>query len=86
MNSFGIYDLSGNAWEWVADCWAREYGFAADHEVCGFRVFRGSSWMNSARSVRSANRSKNGPSDRLNTVGFRLALDQDVRPAGLQPP
>lgn len=86
MNSFGIYDLSGNAWEWVADCWAREYGFAADHEVCGFRVFRGSSWMNSARSVRSANRSKNGPSDRLNTVGFRLALDQDARPAGLQSP
>jgi formylglycine-generating enzyme required for sulfatase activity len=81
-NRFGIFDMSGNVWEWNADCYQKSYsgasndGSAFNAPQCRLRVFRGSSWMNSAKSVRSSNRSKNGESDRLNTVGFRLALDQ----------
>ncbi len=74
-NPLGIFDISGNVWEWTSDCWSKGYSFDKVSEDCGLRAFRGSSWMNSATSLRSANRSKNGPSDRLNTVGFRLALD-----------
>ena len=75
-NPWGIFDISGNVWEWTADCWRKSYAAGQDADECRLRVFRGSSWMNSAKSVRSANRSKNGPSDRLNTVGFRVALDE----------
>ncbi len=74
-NLLGIFDLSGNAWEWTSDCWGKNYGVEHSGEVCGLRSFRGSSWMNSEKSLRSANRSKNSPSARLNTVGFRLAID-----------
>jgi formylglycine-generating enzyme required for sulfatase activity len=75
-NPFGIFDISGNVWEWTSDCWSKGYSFDKVSETCRLRAFRGSSWMNSEKSLRSANRSKNGPSDRLNTVGFRLALDR----------
>jgi len=79
---YGAYQMSGNVWEWNTDCYQNSYlgtpddGSAFKAPKCRLRVFRGSSWMNSAKSVRSSNRSKNGESDRLNTVGFRLALDQ----------
>ncbi len=76
-NPFGIFDISGNVWEWTSDCWSSGYSIENVSEICGQRSFRGSSWMNSEKSLRSANRSKNGPTDRLNTVGFRLALDHD---------
>ena len=76
-NPLGIFDISGNVWEWTSDCWSKGYSVEDAPEICGFRTFRGSAWMNSETSLRSANRSKNGPSDRLNTVGFRLALDED---------
>ncbi len=81
-NRFGVFDMSGNVWEWNTDCYQKSFsgtpddGSAFKAPQCQLRVFRGSSWMNSAKSVRSSNRSKNGESDRLNTVGFRLALDQ----------
>ncbi len=74
-NPLGIFDISGNVWEWTSTCWSKGYSVEKVSEHCGLRVFRGSSWMNSEKSLRSANRSKHGPSDRLNTVGFRLALD-----------
>ena len=79
-NPFGIFDMSGNVWEWTSDCWSKNYSFEHVSEICGFRTFRGSAWMNSEKSLRSANRSKNGPSDRLNTVGFRLALGLQEEP------
>jgi formylglycine-generating enzyme required for sulfatase activity len=77
-NPHGVFDISGNVWEWTSDCWAKNYLLDKGPEFCGPRVFRGSSWMNSEKSLRSSNRSKNGPTDRLNTVGFRMALD-DIR-------
>jgi len=75
-NSFGLYDMSGNAQEWCQD-WYDDYldGPLTDPTGPAFdinRVIRGSSWSNSARYLRSANRYSNLPNDRSDNYGFRL--------------
>ena len=57
-NAWGLYDVHGNVWEWVADCWNDSYtgragggiglGRAAD---CAKRVLRGGSWYDSPRNL-----------------------------------
>jgi formylglycine-generating enzyme required for sulfatase activity len=68
-NGFGLFDTSGNAWEWTADC------YVAGAAQCGWRVVRGGSWGNPVEDLRSANRSLNAPSYRSNVIGFRVARD-----------
>ena len=81
-NSYGLYDLHGNVWEWVADCWNDSYaGAPSDGRAwtlgdCGRRVFRGGSWYNRPRALRSANRLKFPRSYRSDGIGFRLAQDK----------
>jgi formylglycine-generating enzyme required for sulfatase activity len=80
---FGLYDLHGNVWEWVEDCWHRNYdsmpentkqfGSAWTSENCIFRVIRGGSWINVAGRLRSANRSRLGAVNRDFNFGFRVA-------------
>jgi formylglycine-generating enzyme required for sulfatase activity len=49
-NAWGLYDMSGNVWEWVQDCWNETYSGAPDDGTawssgnCGQRVLRGGSW------------------------------------------
>jgi len=50
-NSFGIYDMSGNVWEWMSDCWEGD---------CTNRTLRGGSWLNEKRLVRAEFRYRNG--------------------------
>ncbi len=79
-NGFGLYDLSGNAWEWVADCYHDNYqGAPSDGSVwegkpgCS-RGVRGGSWNNGPQFLRSANRVRNSPYVAGNYfLGFRLA-------------
>lgn len=74
-NAWGLYDMSGNVWEWVEDCYAHRYSDGRSRTVgrCDARVLRGGSWSNEADTPRSANRYKRSANDRFNNNGFRLA-------------
>ncbi len=73
-NAWGLYDMSGNVWEWVDDCYQKRYSGAQsqDKPSCE-RVLRGGSWSNDADTPRAANRYKRSAKDRVNNNGFRLA-------------
>ena len=83
-NQLGLYDMSGNVWEWVRDCWHKDYqGAPGDGSVwlegsngnCGRRVLRGGSWVSLTRITRVAFRSWGNSKYRVNFLGFRLARD-----------
>ena len=81
-NSFGLYDMHGNLWELVQDCYNESYaeapinGSAWTSGDCDLRVIRGGSWGSSPGALRSANRGRSRLTDRNTTRGFRLAQDQ----------
>jgi len=83
-NAFGLYDMSGNVWEWVEDCWHENYDQAPDDGSvwqeqnkgdCSLRVLRGGSWLDGSGWMRSAYRLGYAPAYRSNFIGFRLAQD-----------
>jgi formylglycine-generating enzyme required for sulfatase activity len=78
-NNFGLYDMAGNVWQWVQDCYADSYvGHASDGSAfetgnCSDRVIRGGSWNYFPQVLRSAFRFRFSPSFRYFFLGFRLA-------------
>lgn len=80
-NAWGLYDMSGNVWEWVEDRWHDNYkdaptdGSAWLNGESNSRVLRGGSWSNYASELRSGYRNFNTPDERFIYFGFRLAQD-----------
>jgi formylglycine-generating enzyme required for sulfatase activity len=78
-NAFGLYDMHGNVWEWVADGLHDDYkGAPSDGRVWkggneSFRVLRGGSWYFIPTRVRTANRFWSNPDFRIDVFGFRVA-------------
>ena len=77
-NTFGLYDMHGNVWEWVQDCYgeysrAPSNGGAVDSSSCSQRVLRGGGWYNFPQWLRSAVRNGYAPVGRSDNLGFRLA-------------
>lgn len=80
-NPYGLYDVSGNAMEWVADCYVPGYdGAPTDGRPrlegsCTYRVARGGAYNKPAQSMRVWARAKLVPETRLSNLGFRVARD-----------
>ena len=81
-NAFGLYDMHGNVWEWVEDCWHGSYKGApidgstwmeADSGNCSNAVLRGGAWFYVLSSLRSAIRLKRWRGHRTGSIGFRVA-------------
>jgi formylglycine-generating enzyme required for sulfatase activity len=77
-NDLGMFDLHGNAWEWCQD-WAEQFpdmkDHQKDHKMDGnsSHPLRGGAFLNGPLAVRSADRSRAEPANRVNFFGFRPA-------------
>ena len=79
-NAFGLYDMHGNAWEWVQDNWHENYqGAPADGSAWVYggdqlrRVVRGGAWFNYLLDMRSGIRARDVPDGRNHSTGLRIA-------------
>jgi formylglycine-generating enzyme required for sulfatase activity len=80
-NGFGLYDTSGNVYEWAADCWNEDYnkapkdGSAWNSGQCQQRVLRGGSFANKSNMATSSARFRYDQDVRYYANGFRVVRD-----------
>lgn len=81
-NAFGLYDMHGNAWEWVND-WHEDYLKVMPPQTNPkgpqkgiYRVYRGGGWNLLAQFCRSAKRRYQSPERKFNYLGFRVAISK----------
>ena len=88
-NGLGIYDMSGNVWEWVSDWYGESYPTSSSNPAGASsgqdRVLRGGSWGSTSTSVRTSIRDRSKPATRDSYLGFRLVLPQDGPPEVVRP-
>jgi formylglycine-generating enzyme required for sulfatase activity len=79
-NAFGVYDMHGNVYEWLADCWHTDYiGAPTDGSAwitggtCEHRQIRGNDWIEPPIFSRSGNRNEREPDVRGDWLSFRVA-------------
>ena len=77
-NQFGLYDMAGNVFQWVQDCYHDNYneaptdGSPSTRRDCTLGVARGGSWLDGPQLLRSAARLAISPPSRGTSVGFRI--------------
>ena len=81
-NAFGLYDMIGNVSEWVQDCTAPSYetlpaAGSYDPPGCERRIVRGGAWGSTIPNLRTADRFRQPPGHRDDSIGFRV-----MRPLG----
>jgi formylglycine-generating enzyme required for sulfatase activity len=81
-NAWGLYDMSGNVWEWCED-WYADRGYTPTEttdptgpKAGSRRVVRGGSWCGTPEDCRSANRLGYAADGRLYTIGFRVCMSR----------
>ncbi|MEM9533049.1 MAG: formylglycine-generating enzyme family protein [Pseudomonadota bacterium] len=80
-NPFGLFDMGGNASEWVGDCYVNNLtsipaqGGASEVGGCDKRVVRGASWASPPRAARTAYRNAAAASHTSSLIGFRVVRE-----------
>jgi len=82
-NQFGLYDMSGNVWEWTCSNWSDQ--FDGSEQQCNnntedtqTRVLRGGSWLNRPDLVRASSRYDSRPALRDYDLGFRVLCSSPI--------